>query len=73
VHRLRRCLRRGLLPRRHNFLTIDPDECINCAVCIPECPVDAILNEEDDVPSHQLHMVALNAELARSRQKHRQS
>jgi ferredoxin len=53
------CFREG-----PNFLTIDPDECIDCAVCIPECPVNAILPEED-VPSHQLHMVALNAELAR--------
>ena len=29
------------------MLTIDPDECIDCAVCIPECPVNAILPEED--------------------------
>jgi ferredoxin len=53
------CFREG-----PNFLTIDPDECIDCAVCIPECPVNAILPEED-VPSPQRHMVALNAELAR--------
>jgi ferredoxin len=39
------CFREG-----PNFLTIDPDECIDCAVCIP-----------DD----QQHMVALNVELAR--------
>ena len=30
-----------------NMLVIDPDECIDCAVCIPECPVNAILPEED--------------------------
>lgn len=54
------CFREG-----PNFLTIDPDECIDCAVCIPECPVNAILPEED-VPADQRHMVALNAELARS-------
>ena len=53
------CFREG-----PNFLTIDPDECIDCAVCIPECPVNAILPEED-VPAHQRHMVALNVELAR--------
>jgi ferredoxin len=53
------CFRQG-----PNFLTIDPDECIDCAVCIPECPVSAILPEED-VPADQRHMVALNAELAR--------
>ena len=46
-----------------NFLTIDPDECIDCAVCSPECPVNAIFAEED-LPKDQLHMTALNAELA---------
>jgi NAD-dependent dihydropyrimidine dehydrogenase PreA subunit len=30
-----------------NFLVIDPDECIDCAVCVPECPVNAIYAEED--------------------------
>lgn len=52
------CFREG-----PNFLTIDPDECIDCAVCIPECPVNAIYSEED-VPSDQQHMVALNVELS---------
>ena len=47
-----------------NFLTIDPAECIDCAVCVPECPVSAIY-AEDDVPTHQLHFIALNAELSR--------
>ena len=47
-----------------NFLTIDPDECIDCAVCIPECPVNAIYAEED-VPKNQRHMTKLNAELAK--------
>lgn len=46
-----------------NFLTIDPDECIDCAVCIPECPVNAIYAEED-VPKDQQHMIKINAELA---------
>jgi ferredoxin len=46
------CFREG-----PNFLTIDPDECIDCAVCIPECPVSAIYAEED-VPKDQLHMTA---------------
>ena len=54
------CFREG-----PNFLTIDPDECIDCAVCIPECPVNAILPEED-VPTEQLHFIKLNAELARN-------
>ena len=47
-----------------NFLAIDPDECIDCAVCVPECPVEAIYAEED-VPGDQLHMTAINAELSR--------
>ena len=46
-----------------NFLVIDPDECIDCAVCIPECPVNAIYTEED-VPADQQAFTALNAELA---------
>jgi len=53
------CFREG-----PNFLTIDPDECIDCAVCIPECPVNAIYAEED-VPADQQHMTRLNAELAK--------
>jgi ferredoxin len=52
------CFREG-----PNFLTIDPDECIDCAVCIPECPVNAIYAEED-LPADQQHMIRLNAELA---------
>lgn len=48
-----------------NMLVIDPDECIDCAVCVPECPVDAIKSEED-VPPEGLPLVALNAELARA-------
>ncbi len=47
-----------------NFLVIDPDDCIDCAVCVPECPVNAIYAEED-VPAHQQSFIALNAELAR--------
>ena len=55
------CFREG-----PNFLTIDPDECIDCAVCIPECPVNAIMPEED-VPADQQHMIKLNAELCAHR------
>ena len=32
-----------------NFLVIDPDECIDCTLCVPECPVNAIF-AEDEVP-----------------------
>jgi ferredoxin len=54
-----------LLPRRPQLPVIDPDECIDCAVCIPECPVNAILPEED-VPSDQLAFIKLNVDLAPS-------
>ena len=52
------CFREG-----PNMLVIDPDECIDCAVCIPECPVNAIFAEED-VPANQIAFVKINAELA---------
>ena len=47
-----------------NFLVIDPEECIDCDLCVPECPVDAIY-AEDDVPPDQVRFIALNAELAK--------
>mgnify|MGYP003340295196 CR=1 FL=1 len=47
-----------------NMLVIDPDECIDCAVCIPECPVNAIYAEED-IPDDQKAFIAINAELAK--------
>lgn len=46
-----------------NFLVINPDECIDCALCEPECPVDAILSE-DDLPEEAKPFLQLNAELA---------
>ena len=30
-----------------NFLSIDPDECIDCGVCVPECPAGAIVPDND--------------------------
>ena len=47
------------------MLVIDPDECIDCAVCIPECPVNAIYAEED-VPADQMNFIKLNVELSRA-------
>ena len=46
-----------------NFLVIHPDECIDCALCVPECPVNAIFTE-DDLPADQKEFLQLNAELA---------
>ena len=54
------CFREG-----PNFLVIGPDECIDCAVCVPECPVNAIY-AEDDVPGDQQAFIKLNAELSPS-------
>jgi ferredoxin len=53
------CFREG-----PNFLVIDPDECIDCTLCVAECPAEAIF-AEDDVPAAQQHFTALNAELAK--------
>ncbi len=47
-----------------NFLVIDPEECIDCTLCEPECPAEAIF-AEDDVPEGQEEFIALNAELAK--------
>jgi ferredoxin len=30
-----------------NFLSINPDECIDCGVCVPECPANAIVADND--------------------------
>ena len=46
-----------------NFLVINPDECIDCALCEPECPVEAILSE-DEVPEKHQHYIKLNEELS---------
>ncbi len=46
-----------------NFLVIHPDECIDCALCVPECAADAIF-PDDEVPEDQLQFIELNAELA---------
>ena len=46
-----------------NMLVINPEECIDCNLCVPECPVDAIF-AEDDLPEGQTRFTALNAELS---------
>ncbi len=47
-----------------NILVIDPDECIDCTLCEPECPVEAIFSE-DELPEDQEKFLKLNEELSR--------
>jgi ferredoxin len=46
------------------MLVIDPDECIDCTLCVAECPVEAIF-AEDDVPDSQREFIQMNAELSK--------
>jgi len=46
-----------------NMLVIDPEECIDCSLCEPECPIDAIY-AEDDLPPDQQEFLELNRELS---------
>ena len=52
------CFREGV-----NFLVIDPDECIDCGACVPECPVEAIFLDED-LPDKWSAYIEINARLA---------
>ncbi len=45
------------------MLVIDPDECIDCTLCEPECPVEAIFSE-DELPADQEKFLELNTELS---------
>jgi ferredoxin len=53
------CFREG-----PNFLVIDPDECIDCTLCEPECPAGAIFRD-DDLPEGQEEFEEINARLAK--------
>lgn len=53
------CFREG-----PNYLVIDPDECIDCALCEPECPAKAIYSE-DDLPDNLKQFAELNAKLSK--------
>ena len=45
-------------------LYIDPEDCLDCGACIPECPVGAIF-QDVDVPAQWSHYVELNADRAK--------
>lgn len=46
-----------------NFLVIDPEECIDCALCVVECPVKAIKTEHD-LSEEESVFISLNKELS---------
>ena len=43
-----------------NMLVINPDECIDCGVCVPECPVDAIIPDAE-ADQYSPNLLELNA------------
>ena len=45
------------------FLVIHPDECIDCGLCEPECPIEAIFSD-DEIPDNQIEFIEINAKLA---------
>ncbi|MDR2307976.1 MAG: ferredoxin family protein [Paucimonas sp.] len=48
-----------------NFIVINPAECVDCALCVPECP-EAAISSEHELPDSERHFIALNAELAQT-------
>ena len=46
-----------------NFLVIHPEDCIDCGACEPECPIEAIF-EEDELPDKWMHYIEINAQYA---------
>ena len=63
VHRLLRRLPGGVLLPDEMMLYIDPQDCIDCEACVPECPVEAIFAEAN-VPAQWASYTQLNADKA---------
>jgi ferredoxin len=53
------CFREGA-----NMVVIDPDECIDCGVCVDECPVQAIFPEEE-LPDKWNDFIEINAKFSK--------
>ena len=56
------CIREGVVAydgATYDQLFIDPDECIHCGLCEPECPVDSIF-AEDELPAQWRHFIGIN-------------
>jgi ferredoxin len=47
-----------------NFLVINPEECIDCTMCVPECPVGAIVADKE-IAEEQRHFIEINARLSK--------
>lgn len=58
------CIHEGTEP--YDMLYIDPDECIDCGLCEPECPVTAIF-ADSDVPKDQMKFIQINADFFRNK------
>ncbi len=46
-----------------NMLAINPDECIDCALCEPECPVAAIFSE-DELSAEEIPFIEINEKMS---------
>jgi len=45
-----------------NMLVINPDECIDCGVCVPECPVDAIFSDTELPEPERIKWLEINTQ-----------